>query len=228
MASQQGGGFVGIMNTVNIFLKRCGLFFIACLFIPAVHAQIPAPDTPKVSVTVAQPGDEVKDDPSLRKPILYSLTMMAIGYPILFGTDQIDKPSVHRFEISMRRSVEWDHDSYVYNFILHPLWGSETYLRAREVGFSLPASIAFSFGCSAVWEFLIESWSERPSKQDLIFTTSIGWIIGELRYQMKKRMSPKDYWFVDPINTLLEKCNITFGADKSEKVYARMSMKIKF
>ena len=210
------------------FLKMCWLFLIACLFVPAVYTQAPVCDISKAPPVVTSSDDTAKDDPSLRKPVFYSLTMMAIGYPLLFGTEQIDKPSVHRFETSMRRGVEWDHDSYVYNFILHPLWGSETYLRAREVGFSWPGSMAFSLGCSAAWEFLIESWSQRPSEQDLIFTTGIGWIIGELRYQMKKKMDPKDYWFVDPINTLLERCNITFGADKSEKIYARMSMKFEF
>jgi len=81
------------MKMVNAFLKRCGLFFIACLFIPAVYAQTPAVDAPSVPVTVAQPGDEVKDNPNLRKPVLYSLTMMAIGYPLLYVTEQVNKPS---------------------------------------------------------------------------------------------------------------------------------------
>lgn len=69
------------------------MFFIACLFIPAVYAQTPALDAPSAPVTVAQPSDEIKADPSLRKPVLYSLTMMAIGYPLLYVTEQVNKPS---------------------------------------------------------------------------------------------------------------------------------------
>ncbi len=49
------------------------------------------------------------------------------------------------------------------------------------------AAWADTIGASITWEYFIESWTEHPSSQDLLYTTGIGWMLGELRYRIKQR-----------------------------------------
>jgi len=143
------------------------------------------------------------------KPLTYSLSIMAVGLPTLMGTGAFEHgPSTHNFTRAFTKGPEWEHDPAVFNFVLHPLWGSETYLRAREANFGMPGSIAFSMGMSATWEYLFESWVTQPSAQDLIFTTGIGWMIGEARYRLKQRTDEKWDWVLDPIHTTIESVRI--------------------
>jgi hypothetical protein len=152
-----------------------------------------------------------------KKPVLYSGTLMLIGYGLLVSTGEIDNPSVHNLKNSFRRGARLDDDPPHYNYVLHPLWGSETYLRAREANFGIIGSIGFSFSASFVWEYLIESWSSHPSRTDLIVTPGIGWIIGEARYKLKNASEREAHWLIDPINTFLECLNIGVIKDSSGK-----------
>ncbi|MCP4669010.1 MAG: DUF3943 domain-containing protein, partial [Deltaproteobacteria bacterium] len=132
-------------------------------------------------------GEEMKSDAiDFKKPVFYALSFMAVGYGSLVLSHQVGDPSFDNFKKAFTGGPKRDDDSFVFNYVLHPLWGSETYLRAREGNFGMIGSIAFSMAASATWEFLIESWSQAPSTQDLIFTTGIGWIIGEARYRLKQ------------------------------------------
>ena len=160
-------------------------------------------------------GEEViNDEIDFQKPVFYSLSFMAVGYGSLVLSDQLAEPSSNNFKNAFRSGPKIDDDPFFFNYMLHPLWGSETYLRAREGNFGMIGSIAFSMAASATWEFLIESWSQPPSTQDLIFTTGIGWIIGEARYRLKQISDPKYHWLIDPINTALEHIRIVFTRDR--------------
>jgi hypothetical protein len=147
-----------------------------------------------------------RDEPiEWKEPIVYSLGMMSVGLTLLVGTNQADDdPSFDNFRDAFRSGPKKDDDSYIYNLVLHPLWGSETYLRAREANMGKMGSIAFSFGASVAWEYLFESWTEHPSSQDLVFTTGLGWMLGELRYRIKQRTEGKVHWWIDPLNKTLE------------------------
>ena len=161
-------------------------------------------------------GEEVgSDEIDYKKPVFYALSFMAVGYGSLVLSDQAGEPSFDNFKNAFTSGPKLDDDSFVFNYVFHPLWGSETYLRAREGNFGMIGSIAFSMAASATWEFLIESWSQPPSTQDLIFTTGIGWIIGEARYRLKQISDPKYHWFIDPINTTLEHIKIVFTRDRN-------------
>jgi hypothetical protein len=160
-------------------------------------------------------GEEKENDEiNYKKPVFYTLSFMAVGYGSLVLSEQLEEPSVDSFKIAFTRGPKLDDDSFLFNYVFHPLWGSETYLRAREGNFEIIGSIAFSMAASAAWEFLIESWSQPPSTQDLIFTTGIGWIIGEARYRLKQISEPEYHWLIDPINTTLEHIRIAFTRDK--------------
>ena len=148
------------------------------------------------------------DKVDFKKPIIYSTSLMLVGYGALVATGEVNEPSGRNFKNAFKTWPKSDESPAVYNFILHPLWGSETYLRAREANFGMLGSIGFSMCASLTWEYLIESWSEHPSSQDLIITTGLGWILGETRYNLKQNSDEKFHWWIDPINTTLEHFNI--------------------
>jgi len=81
--------------------------------------------------------------------------------------------------------------------------GSESYLRGRESGYGGFGSFLFSKAMSLTWEYLMESWTERPSINDMLVTSTVGSLIGEVRHQAKMRMKVKHHWFVDPLHMLV-------------------------
>jgi len=89
-----------------------------------------------------------------------------------------------------------------------------------------PMSAFFSAGASAVWEFGIESWSQRPSIQDLIVTPVAGMMLGELRFRWKRELLERGDFagamlvvLLDPFQTLTEAVGRMFGRDWSEPAY---------
>ncbi len=74
----------------------------------------------------------------------------------------------------------WDKDDFAINYIGHPVSGAWYYMVAREDGFGPWGSFAYSFVLSTFfWEYGYEAFAEIPSTQDLIFTPTIGAIMGE-------------------------------------------------
>jgi hypothetical protein len=137
-----------------------------------------------------------------RKPVIYTATLMAVDLAFIIVTGIADKdPSIRNFREGFQKGPGPDEDYWFTNYILHPLMGSESYLRAREGGFSWFGSFLFSSAASIAWEFIYESWTERPSTQDLLVTSTFGSLLGEIRYQLKKSVHKKYYWFIDPIDT---------------------------
>jgi hypothetical protein len=130
--------------------------------------------------------------PVLHATALFTLVRQAEAalYPLPFADGNLKHIGEHYkdtftmpplFE-SERRFFEWDRDSWTINVIGHGLMGSELYLRARTCHFSLPASLAFAAGASAVWEYVVEGNGVRPSALDLVYTPLGGMLWGELRY----------------------------------------------
>lgn len=167
--------------------------------------------------------------PDIKYPLVYSTSLMALYLPVLMAADVYDSgPSFNNFERAFTRGPRWDPDTPVFNFALHPLWGSETYLRARESNLGVAGSLAFSLGMSATWEYLLESWVEHPSTQDLVFTTGLGWGIGELRYRLKQRTDDRKDWFLDPIQKTLEHLRIVTTRDERGKLAGALGLSFRF
>jgi hypothetical protein len=167
--------------------------------------------------------------PDWTYPLVYSTALMAGYLPLLIATGTFDAgPSINNFERAFTAAPRWDNDSAGFNYVLHPLWGSETYLRAREARFGIPGSIAFSMGMSVAWEYLIESWVEQPSTTDLIFTTGIGWTLGELRYRLKQHAGERMEWFLDPIEKTLEHFQVVVARDRNGNTAAGLTFAIRF
>lgn len=85
---------------------------------------------------------------------------------------------------------DWDDgDGFVANYVLHPFMGAEAYLTVRNRDYGPIESFLFSTGVSVAWEYLIESWVQQPSAIDLVTTSPIGSLIGEARFQMRRRIA---------------------------------------
>jgi hypothetical protein len=83
----------------------------------------------------------------------------------------------------------WDTDGVIANYLLHPIMGAEAYLTVRNRDYGPIESFLFATAVSVGWEYLFEAWVERPSAQDLLTTSPIGSLQGELRFQMRRRVA---------------------------------------
>ena len=113
---------------------------------------------------------------------------------------------------------EWDHDKFIFNYVLHPYAGAAYYMAARSCGFNAWQSLLYCSIISNVgWEYGIEAFMERPSVQDLLITPLVGSAIGECFYRIKRHIVCNDYtlwgskvfgnvvaFLVDPVNEVVD------------------------
>ena len=81
---------------------------------------------------------------------------------------------------------QWDSDNFLINYAGHPYAGSVFYLIARNRGLGILGSWLVSTCGSFLWEYYYEAFYEVPSANDLLFTSNVGSLIGELSWQLKK------------------------------------------
>lgn len=117
----------------------------------------------------------------------------------------------------IKEGPEWDHDKFVFNYVLHPYAGAAYFMGARSVGFNFYQSLLYATIISNIgWEFGIEAFMERPSYQDLFITPLIGSAVGESFYKLKRYLVDNDYclfgssvvgnivaFLIDPINEVV-------------------------
>jgi hypothetical protein len=105
-----------------------------------------------------------------------------------------------------------DKDKLYINYVLHPYWGATYYIRGRERGLDKLSAFAYSALISAMYEFGIECFFEKPSIQDLIVTPVAGSLLGAflfepLRDSIKRKQELRWYDHVamvvtDPLGVL--------------------------
>ena len=129
------------------------------------------------------------------------LVVLVLGFTTL-PADQTGwgKPKFEGLKGDFTQGPRFDNDRFYWNYILHPIDGSEFYLMARNRDCNWWQSLAYSFGVSTFWEFFIESAYERASWQDLWITPLTGAFLGELRWQFKKSL--EDSKTKKPVGTL--------------------------
>ena len=74
----------------------------------------------------------------------------------------------------------WDGDNNFHNWIGHPYAGAFYYNMIRSQGGTVLQSFGFAAFQTVMWEYVLESWAEQPSIQDLITTSIMGAALGEL------------------------------------------------
>jgi hypothetical protein len=125
--------------------------------------------------------------PTAEWAVCLSLTIpLFVSAPSFVNVGRI---SAENFVDAWTRPPEWDDDTITANYVLHPIMGAEAYLTVRNRGYGPIQSFLFATGVSIAWEYVFESWVERPSKQDLLITSPIGSLQGELRFQMRRRIA---------------------------------------
>jgi hypothetical protein len=175
-----------------------------------------------------QPGFDV----DLTYPIFYTLTLYGSALWFLASLEKnttgFSSPSIENFEDAFTKGPRADDDEWYWNYLLHPLAGSESYLRARAQGCSPFDSFLFSAAASTVWEFGFESWYERPSTQDLIVTPVAGAFLGEARFLAKRALLKADTVSarvlavaIDPFQSVAEWIGDAFGQDWGEPAFRK-------
>lgn len=82
----------------------------------------------------------------------------------------------------------WDRDSISWNYGVHPIMGTFSYLSWRNKRAHWAVAIAGTAVNSAIYEYLIAGGTQRPSYNDMIVTPLLGSLAGEGFYQLKKRL----------------------------------------
>lgn len=93
-----------------------------------------------------------------------------------------------RFLDGFSKGPVWDDDEWATNWVLHPWWGMWVYNSQRNYGESMLRSFLVATAHSLFFEYAVEAWTERPSTQDLLSTSPIGALMGELVHRWIKRM----------------------------------------
>lgn len=95
--------------------------------------------------------------------------------------DALNEQSLgERWKENVTTRPVWDKDEWAINYIGHPVSGAAYYAMARNDGMSIFESAAYSTILSTFfWEYGYESFAEKPSIQDQIFTPLIGSFLGE-------------------------------------------------
>ncbi len=97
----------------------------------------------------------------------------------------------------------WDHDTWAINYIGHPYAGSLYYNALRSQGASPLASFIFSTAQSAFWEYVVEASAEQPSIQDLIYTSTLGSVLGEASHRATIGMGKNGFNTVEKITVII-------------------------
>ncbi|MGE3153805.1 MAG: DUF3943 domain-containing protein [Nitrospiraceae bacterium] len=103
------------------------------------------------------------------------------------------------FEDAWTKPPVFDKDRAIVNYVGHPYFGMSFYLTQRNVGESPLRSFLFSVAMSTAFEYLVESWAERPSIQDLIVTPIVGSIFGELVFRATLAMRKNGFTTAEKI-----------------------------
>ncbi len=130
--------------------------------------------------------------------------LLMVQFPDAFnyscGSWDEAKSNLHR---AWTTAPVWDKDHWLTNFIGHPYVGVNYYNMMRSQGSSVATSYLYSTGQSLLWEFVIEAVAEQPSIQDLIFTSNLGSVFGELSHRAVLRMGRNGFSPFEKILTIL-------------------------
>jgi len=129
-----------------------------------------------------------------------------------------DQSLSEKWKEHVKAGPVWDKDDFFINYIGHPVSGAWYYMVARDNGYGPLGSFFYSFMLSTFfWEYGYEAFAEIPSTQDLIFTPTIGALMGEGFYYLEKELDKNhgeiwgshalgniSYFFLNPIGRMTE------------------------
>jgi hypothetical protein len=150
------------------------------------------------------------NDPSLRPKLIYTykdrdhtlkekLTHVGSLYALGWAAFYLSQPDTVAHEGSWKKykknfgDLVFDKDEPVWNWLIHPISGSQMYLFYRANGYTRPESLKMTFIQSALFEFTTEIYTEPASIQDLYQTPVIGTCLGVFLEEASLRLINSRY-----------------------------------
>ncbi len=96
-----------------------------------------------------------------------------------------------------------DIDDWPVNYLGHPYAGAAYYNAVRSQDGTVFQSFMLATFESLLWEYAIEVYSEHPSIQDLLTTSPLGSVLGELAHRATIRMRRDGFTFSEKVIALL-------------------------
>lgn len=96
--------------------------------------------------------------------------------------------SWRQFKSAWQKPPVMDYDAAFYNYGVHPYMGNIFYLASRDRGGRAASSFFVACITTVSFEYLIESFSQPPSINDLIVTPVLGSLLGECSYRLIRHM----------------------------------------
>lgn len=109
-----------------------------------------------------------------------------------------------------------DGDSFVTNYIEHPLAGMAFYLYFRARGYDRVTSGFGSFLLSALFEYTIEGWQQSPSFNDVIVTPGIGVPVGIIVEGISNWLANRNNEFLRAMSYVVNPMRILVNDEKVE------------
>jgi hypothetical protein len=106
---------------------------------------------------------------------VYALTWIA--YPLTQLDTFKDRGSIQNYKKNFGKIV-FDKDEPFWNYLVHPISGSQLFLFYRARGYSRAQALTMSFISSSLFEFTVEIYTEPASIQDLYQTPVLGAVLG--------------------------------------------------
>ena len=164
-----------------------------CFLPVALALGIALAAAPPLAAQAAEPAG-VRRDHHTRNNVIVLLASGVVTFGVLWVLPEDmskwpkDDRRLNHFLEAYQSPPVWDKDPFFWNYIAHPLIGQWTYLMERNHGESRLRSFLFSTAASVGWEYGFEAAIEHPSAQDLLTTSPIGSLLGELSYVATQRM----------------------------------------
>ena len=98
-------------------------------------------------------------------------------YPLVLSKDFHEEGSWKNYRRNFGK-LRFDQDEPLWNWLVHPISGSQLFLYYRANGYSRVSSLGMSFLSSALFEFTVEVYTEPASFQDLYQTPMLGSSLG--------------------------------------------------
>ncbi len=121
------------------------------------------------------------------------LGLMQTLPPEVAGWTETNESFFAVWEKNVHSLPHMDKDSWLWNYVAHPIAGASYYRVCRDKGYKFGQCYLYSFLVSALlWEYGFEAAVERPSTQDLIITPTAGAILGEIMTVLAKEIRAHD------------------------------------
>ncbi len=179
----------------RIILSVLPFILISCFHVTSVKAQVE--DSIKWQITEQPKGIWFNKPNTPLKRFAYSQAILwpasAAGHLSLYIRDGELGNLRNIYTLKMYKRTftlppVWDSDSFSWNYFVHPIMGSFSYLAYRNKKAHWAEAFAGAALNSAIYEYLIAGSTQQPSINDMVVTPILGSLMGEGIYQLKKQM----------------------------------------